>query len=138
MADRDEAQVARWAQIRGEVGRRLRRLREGRSQASVASDLEDLGFHVTQSMVCRYEQGAVDTPLTLERMVGWALCCGRLSSQDFKAMLELGGYYLPWGKAELEAFDATLRHYRALPLPDQITLRRRLLWHILGLPEESA
>ena len=32
-----------------------------------------------------------------------------------------------------ERFDRLLRHYRALPLPDQIVLRRSLLWNVLGL-----
>ena len=105
MSDRDEVQVARWSAIKGRVGTSLRELRQGqhagdtsafgsRSQARLAGELEELGYHVTQSMVSRYEQGLLEAPLTLERMVGWALCCEGLSSQAFKELLALAGYYL--------------------------------------------
>jgi hypothetical protein len=72
-------------------------------------------------------------------MVGWALCCEGLSSTAFKELLALAGYYLPWHEADLEAFDDLLRSYRRLSLIDQIVLRGRLLWHILGIEasEES-
>jgi len=75
VSDRDEVQVARWSAIKGRVGTSLRELRQGqhagdaggfasRSQARLAGDLEELGYHVTQSMVSRYEQGLLDAPLT--------------------------------------------------------------------------
>ena len=140
MSDRDEVQVARWSSIKGRVGASLRELRVTdvagsgpRSQARLAGELEELGYHVTQSMVSRYEQGLLDAPLTLERMVGWALCCEALSSQAFKELLALAGYYLPWNAADLLAFDELLRSYRRLSLIDQTVLRGRLLWHILGI-----
>ena len=144
MSDRDEVQVARWAAIKSRVGTSLRELRQGqhvvdvslfgsRSQARLAGELEELGYHVTQSMVSRYEQGLLDAPLTLERMVGWALCCESLSSKAFKELLSLAGYYLPWNTADLSAFDDLLRSYRRLSLADQVVVRGRLLWHILGI-----
>jgi hypothetical protein len=146
MSDRDEVQVARWSAIKGRVGSSLRELRHGqhapsssaRSQARLAGELEELGYHVTQSMVSRYEQGLLEAPLTLERMVGWALCCEGLSSRAFKELLAMAGYYLPWTVADLKAFDELLRSYRRVSLTDQIVLRGRLLWHILGIePEED-
>jgi hypothetical protein len=144
MSDRDQVQVARWSAIKGRVGASLRELRQGqhapdsgasgsRSQARLAGELEELGYHVTQSMVSRYEQGILDAPLTLERMVGWALCCEALSSPAFRELLALAGFYLPWNAADLRAFDDLLRSYRRLSLTDQVVLRGRLLWHILGL-----
>ena len=137
MSDRDEVQVARWSAIKGRVGTSLRELRQSdaasRSQARLAGELEELGYHVTQSMVSRYEQGLLEAPLTLERMVGWALCCESLSSTAFKDLLALAGYYLPWNVADLVAFDDLLRSYRRLSLADQVVLRGRLLWHILGI-----
>ncbi len=140
MSDRDEVQVARWSAIKSRVGTSLRELRQNdasisgsRSQARLAGELEELGYHVTQSMVSRYEQGLLDAPLTLERMVGWALCCEGLSSAAFRDLLALAGYYLPWTAADLLAFDDLLRSYRRLSLIDQIVLRGRLLWHILGI-----
>jgi hypothetical protein len=140
MSDRDEVQVARWSAIKGRVGSSLRELRQGdasgsgsRSQARLAGELEELGYHVTQSMVSRYEQGLLEAPLTLERMVGWALCCESLSSAAFKELLALAGYYLPWNPPDLLAFDDLLRSYRRLSLIDQIAVRGRLLWHILGI-----
>jgi hypothetical protein len=138
MTDRDEVQVARWSAIKGRVGACLREIRQERtqpprSQARLAGELEELGYHVTQSMVSRYEQGLLDTPLTLERIVGWALCCEALSSHAFKELLALAGYYLPWNEADLLAFDDLLRSYRRLSLPDQVALRSRVLWHILGI-----
>jgi hypothetical protein len=140
VSDRDEVQVARWSAIKGRVGAALRELRQGepgasasRSQARLAGDLEELGYHVTQSMVSRYEQGLLDAPLTLERMVGWALCCESLSSAAFRELLGLAGFYLPWGDADLNAFDDLLRRYRGVSLADQVVLRGRLLWHILGI-----
>jgi hypothetical protein len=136
MGDRDEVQVARWSAIRDRVGTRLRELRtEGgtTSQARLSGDLEDLGYHVTQSMISRYEQGLLDAPLTLERLVGWALCCASLSAPAFRELMELAGYHLPWSQEDLARFDVTLRQYRALSLPDQIVLRRKLLWLVLGL-----
>ena len=71
-------QVARWSAIKGRVGTSLRELRQSdaaagsgwRSQARLAGELEELGYHVTQSMVSRYEQGLLEAPLTLERLVG--------------------------------------------------------------------
>src|SRR5712691_7652055 len=148
MSDRDEVQVARWSAIKSRVGTSLRELRQGqhlaeayasgsRSQARLAGELEELGYHVTQSMVSRYEQGLLDAPLTLERMVGWALCCEALSSHAFRDLLALAGYYLPWNEADLAAFDDLLRSYRRLSLADQVVVRGRLLWHILGI-EPSA
>ena len=145
MADRDEVQVARWGAIKERIGACLRELRTGRashraqpemSQARLSGDLEDLGYHVTQSMISRYEQGQLDAPLTLERVVGWALCCASLATPAFRELLALAGYYLPWSDDDLRSFDATLRHYRTLPLPDQVVFRRKLLWHILGMREE--
>lgn len=140
MSDRDQVQVARWAGIKGRVGMHLRELRQGdsngnaaRSQARLAGELEELGYHVTQSMVSRYEQGILDAPLTLERMVGWSLCCESLSSPAFRDLLAMAGYYLPWTAADLRAFDDLLRSYRALSLADQVVVRGRLLWHILGI-----
>ena len=141
MSDRDEVQVARWSAIKSRVGTSLRELRQGQhagdatphSQARLAGELEELGYHVTQSMVSRYEQGVLEAPLTLERMVGWALCCEALSSRAFKELLALAGYYLPWSEADLHAFDDLLRSYRRLSLADQVVLRGRLLWHILGI-----
>jgi hypothetical protein len=140
MSDRDEVQVARWSAIKGRVGSSLRELRQvdssnfgSRSLARVAGELEELGYHVTQSMVSRYEQGLLEAPLTLERMVGWALCCEALSSAAFKELLALAGYYLPWKAADLVAFDDLLRSYRRLSLADQVVVRGRLLWHILGI-----
>jgi hypothetical protein len=136
MSDRDEVQVARWSAIKGRVGASLRELRlneTAHSQARLAGELEELGYHVTQSMVSRYEQGLLDAPLTLERMVGWALCCESLSSTAFKELLALAGYYLPWTAADLLAFDDLLRSYRRLSLADQVVVRGRLLWHILGI-----
>src|SRR5579864_397706 len=140
MSDRDEVQVARWSAIKGRVGASLRELRVDhmhgsgpRSQARLAGELEELGYHVTQSMVSRYEQGLLEAPLTLERIVGWALCCESLSSRAFKELLALAGYYLPWNAADLRAFDDLLRSYRQLSLADQVVVRARLLWHILGI-----
>ena len=66
-------------------------------------------------------------------LVGWALCCASLAAPAFRELLGLAGYYLPWSEDDLGRFDRTLRQYRALPLPDQIVLRRKLLWHVLGL-----
>jgi hypothetical protein len=141
VSDRDEVQVARWSAIKSRVGTTLRELRQGdaaaRSQARLAGELEELGYHVTQSMVSRYEQGLLDAPLTLERMVGWALCCEALSSHAFKELLALAGYYLPWNEADLAAFDDLLRSYRRLSLADQVVVRGRLLWHILGIEPSS-
>lgn len=138
MTDRDEVQVARWSAIKGRVGVSLRELRQhdarcSRSQARLAGELEELGYHVTQSMVSRYEQGMLDAPLTLERMVGWALCCEALSSKAFSELLTMAGYYLPWNDADLAAFDDLLRSYRRLSLADQVVVRGRLLWHVLGI-----
>jgi hypothetical protein len=142
VSDRDEVQVARWTAIKGRVGSCLRELRQGarhpghhgsRSQARLAGELEELGYHVTQSMVSRYEQGLLDAPLTLERIVGWGLCCEALSSTAFRELLALAGFYLPWDEAELASFDDLLRSYRQLSLADQVVLRGRLLWHILGI-----
>lgn len=146
VSDRDEVQVARWSAIKARVGSSLRELRHGqhaddaapRSQARLAGELEELGYHVTQSMVSRYEQGLLEAPLTLERMVGWALCCEALSSRAFKELLALAGFYLPWTDADLRAFDDLLRRYRRLSLADQVVLRARLLWHILGISSSGA
>src|SRR5262245_38350760 len=55
LGERDEVQAARWEAIRASVGGRLRTLRGARSQAVLAGDLEDLGYRVSQSSVCRYE-----------------------------------------------------------------------------------
>jgi hypothetical protein len=144
MSDRDEVQVARWTAVKSRVGANLRELRQGeqhagdtRSQARLAGELEELGYHVTQSMVSRYEQGLLDAPLTLERMVGWALCCEGLSSHALRELLQLAGYYLPWTAADMRAFDDLLRSYRSLSLIDQVTLRGRLLWHVLGIEPDG-
>jgi hypothetical protein len=138
MSDRDEVQVVRWSAIKGRVGTCLRELRQNpesssRSQARLAGELEELGYHVTQSMVSRYEQGLLDAPLTLERIVGWALCCEGLSSRAFHELLALAGYYLPWKEVDLRAFDDLLRSYRQLSLADQVVVRGRLLYHVLGI-----
>jgi hypothetical protein len=131
MGDRDEVQVARWTAIRDRVGECLRELRAGAaetavptSQARLSGDLEDLGYHVTQSMISRYEQGQLDAPLTLERLVGWALCCASLSAPAFRELMELAGFHLPWSQDDLRHFDGLLARYRSLPLPDQVVLRR--------------
>lgn len=137
MSERDEVQVARWAAMRTRMGARLRRLRGGYSQARLSGDLEDLGYHMTQSTISRIEQGLVEQPLTLERLVGWALCCESLGAPVFKKLLQVGGFRLPWTDEDLRRFDDLLRHYRKLPITDQIVLRRRLLWHLLGLTDEG-
>lgn len=137
MSDRDEVQVARWGSIKGRVGEYLREMRQeaspARSQARLAGELEELGYHVTQSMVSRYEQGLLDAPLTFERVIGWALCCEGLNSRAFTDLLSLAGYYLAWSRQDLKAFDDLLRSYRRLSLADQLVLRDRLLWHLLGI-----
>ena len=134
MPERDEVQIARWDVIRNRVGSGLRGMRApGRSQAQLAWELDELGFHISQSMVSRYEQGQGEVPLTLERMVGWALCCDALSSEHLREILELGGYTLPWTAGDMKQFDELLRKYRALSRPDQMVLRRRMLWHLLGV-----
>ena len=138
MAERDEVQAARWDAIRDQMGGRLRRMRgRGRSQAQLALELDELGFHISQSMVSRYEQGLGEVPLTLERIVGWALCCDALSSLDLRELLELAGYMLPWTPGDMRHFDDLLRRYRALSLPDQMVVRRRMLWHLLGLNPDA-
>lgn len=137
MGDRDEAQAAHWIGIRQDVGYALRQMRTGVSQAKLSGDLEDLGYRVTQSMISRYEQGILDSPLSRERVIGWGLCCSSLGSEAFRQLLELLGYSLPWSARELAAFDALLHEYRQLSLPDQIVLRRKLLWHILGIEPAS-
>ena len=139
MADRDEVQTARWLAIREQVGACLRALRHRAgavSQARLSSDLEALGYRMTQSMVSRYEQGVLDAPLSLERIVGWALCCGSLSAPIFTDAMDVAGYRLAASREELERFDRLLAQYRALPMPDQVVLRRSLLWHLLGLRPE--
>lgn len=134
MPERDEIQVARWDAIRSRIGERLRGMRgRGRSQAQLAWEMDELGFHISQSMVSRYEQGQGEVPLTLERMVGWALCCDALGSEHLRELLELGGYTLPWTRGDMRQFDDLLGRYRALSRPDQMALRRRMLWHLLGL-----
>lgn len=137
MSERDEVQVARWSAIRSRVGSCLRELRGGYSQAKLSGDLEDLGYHLTQSTISRIEQGQVEQPLSLERLVGWALCCEALSAPAFKQLLRLVGFRLPWADEDLRRFDDLLRHYRRLTIPDQIVLRRKLLWHLLGLRAED-
>lgn len=138
MAERDEIQVARWDAIRKRIGTGLRGMRgDGRSQAQLAWELDELGFHVSQSMVSRYEQGQGEVPLTLERMVGWALCCDALGSQHLGEILELSGFALPWTRGDMNHFDELLRRYRALSRPDQMALRRRMLWHLLGLRQSA-
>lgn len=143
MSERDEVQVARWTAIRQRVGERLRQVRQSpgpgcRSQGRLAGELEELGYHVNQSMVSRYEQGLIQAPMTLERLVGWALCCEALNSRAFKELLAMAGYYLPWDERGLASFDALLVSYRKLSLTDQVVLRGRLLWHILGLENGPA
>jgi len=134
MAERDEVQIARWGAIRDRIGDGLRGMRgPGRSQAQLAWELDELGFHISQSMVSRYEQGQGEVPLTLERIVGWALCCDALSSGHLREILELAGYRLPWTRGDMAQFDVLLRRYRALSRSDQMVLRRRMLWHLLGL-----
>lgn len=139
MPERDEVQADRWDAIRGRMAHRLRNMRgSGRSQAQLAWELDELGFHVSQSMVSRYEQGLGEVPLTLERLVGWAMCCDALSSEDLGELLELAGYTLPFTLADMRQFDDLLHRYRALSRPDQIVLRRRMLWHLLGLQPRAA
>ena len=85
MPERDEVQAARWDAIRHRIGDGLRGMRgHNRSQAQLAWEMDELGFHISQSMVSRYEQGQGEVPLTLERMVGWALCCDALSSEHLR------------------------------------------------------
>jgi hypothetical protein len=139
MAERDEVQIARWDAIRERIGGGLREMRgRGRSQAQLAWELDELGFHISQSMVSRYEQGQGEVPLTLERIVGWALCCDALSSEHLREILELAGYRLPWTRGDMTQFDNLLRRYRALSRPDQMVLRRRMLWHLLGLQPQTS
>jgi len=139
MPERDEVQIARWDAIRDRIGGGLRTIRgHGRSQAQLAWELDELGFHISQSMVSRYEQGQGGVPLTLERIVGWALCCDALSSEQLREILELGGYALPWTRGDMAQFDNLLKRYRALSRPDQMVLRRRMLWHLLGLEPRPA
>jgi hypothetical protein len=134
MPERDELQIARWDAIRDRVGSGLRGMRApGRSQAQLAWELDELGFHISQSMVSRYEQGQGEVPLTIERMVGWALCCDALSSEHLTELLALAGYTLPFTPTDMKHFDDLLRRYRALSRPDQMVLRRRMLWHLLGV-----
>jgi hypothetical protein len=134
MAERDEVQADRWDAIRTRMAGRLRSMRPpGRSQAQLAWELDELGFHISQSMVSRYEQGLGEVPLTLERIVGWALCCDALSSEHLRELLELAGYALPWTRGDMKQFDDLLTRYRSLSKPDQIVLRRRMLWHLLGV-----
>ena len=134
MPERDELQVARWDAIRNRIGDGLRHMRgQGRSQAALAWEMDELGFHISQSMVSRYEQGQGEVPLTIERMVGWALCCDALSSEHLNEILELGGYALPFTCGDMKQFDDLLSRYRALSRPDQMELRKRMLWHLLGL-----
>ena len=54
-----------------------------------------------------------------------------------KELLSLAGFYLPWDDADLNAFDDLLRSYRRLSLADQVVVRGRLLWHILGIEPSS-
>jgi hypothetical protein len=84
-------------------------------------------------MVSRYEQGQGEVPLTIERMVGWALCCDALGSEHLRDLLDLAGYALPFTQTDMKHFDDLLRRYRALSRPDQMVLRRRMLWHLLGV-----
>ncbi|MEX2225348.1 MAG: hypothetical protein WEB52_02735 [Dehalococcoidia bacterium] len=134
MPERDELQIARWEAIRARVGGGLRGMRgRGRSQAQLAWELDELGFHISQSMVSRYEQGQGEVPISLERLVGWALCCDALSSQHLREILELSGFMLPWTRGDMTQFDDLLRRYRALSRPDQMELRRKMLWHLLGM-----
>jgi hypothetical protein len=138
MPERDEVQIARWGAIRDRIGDGLRSIRgQSRSQAQLAWELDELGFHISQSMVSRYEQGQGEVPLTLERIVGWALCCDALSSEHLREILELAGYVLPFTRGDMAQFDNLLRRYRALSRPDQMVLRRRMLWHLLGLQPRS-
>ena len=65
------------------------------------------------------------------------MCCESLSSRAFKELLALAGYYLPWDDNDLRAFDELLRSYRRLSLADQVVVRGRLLWHILGIGAED-
>jgi transcriptional regulator with XRE-family HTH domain len=135
MPERDELQADRWDAIRGGIADRLRSMRgRGRSQAQLALDLDELGFHISQSMVSRYEQGLGEVPLSLERIVGWALCCNALGSEHLRDLLELAGFTLPWTHGDMKQFDALLRRYRSLSRSDQMVLRRRMLWHLLGVP----
>jgi hypothetical protein len=114
MPERDELQIARWDAIRDRIGSGLRGMRApGRSQAQLAWELDELGFH--------------------ERMVGWALCCDALGSEHLRDLLDLAGYALPFTHADMKHFDDLLRRYRALSRPDQMVLRRRMLWHLLGV-----
>lgn len=134
MPERDEVQADRWDAIRGQMADRLRSMRgRERSQAQLAWELDELGFHVSQSMVSRYEQGLGEVPLSLERIVGWAICCDALGSEHLSELLALAGYALPFTRGDMRQFDDLLVRYRALSLPDQIVLRRRMLWHLLGL-----
>lgn len=134
MPERDEVQADRWDAIRGRMAGRLRSMRgSGRSQAQLAWELDELGFHISQSMVSRYEQGLGEVPLSLERIVGWAICCDALGSEHLRELLEVAGYALPFTRGDMKQFDDLLRRYRALSRADQIVLRRRMLWHLLGL-----
>lgn len=105
----------------------------GRSQAQLAWELDELGFHISQSMVSRYEQGQGEVPMSLERLVGWALCCDALSSEHLREILELSGFALPYTRTDMAQFDDLLRKYRALSRPDQMLLRKKMLWHLLGM-----
>lgn len=134
MPERDEVQAARWDAIRERVGEGLREMRgRGRSQAQLACEMDELGFHVSQSMVSRYEQGQGEVPLSLERLVGWAMCCDALSSGHLRGLLELAGYVLPWTAGDMKQFDLLLKKFRAMSTGDQMVLRKRMLWHLLGV-----
>lgn len=139
MPERDEVQAARWDAIRERVGEGLRGMRgRERSQAQLAYEMDELGFHVSQSMVSRYEQGQGEVPLSLERMVGWAMCCDALSSEHLRDMLELAGYVLPWTAGDMRQFDLLLLKFRAMSPADQMVLRKRMLWHLLGVTPMKA
>jgi transcriptional regulator with XRE-family HTH domain len=139
MPERDAVQVARWDAIRNQVGEGLRQMRgRGRSQAQLAYEMDELGFHISQSMVSRYEQGQGEVPLSLERMVGWAMCCDALSSEHLAEILALAGYRLPFTRGDMRQLDELLVRYRSLSGSDQMVLRRRMLWHLLGLDPRPA
>jgi hypothetical protein len=52
-------------------------------------------------------------------------------------LLRLAGFYLEWTAVDLRAFDDLLSSYRRLSLADQVVLRGRLLWHVLGIQADE-
>ena len=108
-----------------------------RSQARLAGELEELGYHVTQSMVSRYEQGLLEAPLTLERMVGWALCCEALSAR-LQGAAGPGRVLPAVDAADLRRSTTCCELPTAEPGRPGGRCADGLLWHILGIETAQA